>query len=162
MKKLPLIFICLGLLFVSANFAQKTTSAKTKKSVSAKKKTQTATKRKEKFACDLPAVVNSVELSQTEVILNCSLGDNSCSNDRIIKVRTNATTLGDEKFVYQVSAGKIIGEGENVEWDLTDVKPGTYTITAGISQYLPDWGWSVFGETKTQVITIKECPDCKE
>jgi hypothetical protein len=162
MKKLPLLLICIGLLFVSVTFSQKKTSGKTKNTASAKKKSRPAPKKEDDFACQLPAMVNSINLSQTEIILSCPSDDNSCSSNKIIKVRTSAMTLGDDKFVYHITAGKIIGEGENVEWDLTDVKPGTYAITAGISQYRPVWGWQVLGETKTQVVTIKEYADSKK
>ncbi len=162
MKKLPYILICLGLLFVSVDFAQNQNPKKTKSVSSTKKKTEAKPKKEEDFVCQLPAIVNSIELSQTEIILNCPAGEDSCSSNKIIKVRTSAMTLGDDKFVYHVSAGKIIGEGANVEWDLSDVNSGTHTITAGISQYHPAFGWSVFGETKTQVVTIKDCPECKE
>lgn len=162
MKKLPYILICLGVLFVSADFAQKQTPKKTKNVNAAKKKAQPVPKEEETFSCHLPASVNSVELSQKEIILNCPPDDNSCLSNKIVKVRTSAITLGDDKFVYHVSAGKIIGEGKNVEWDLSDVEPGTYTITAGISQYHPGFGWQVFGETKTQVVTIKEYADSKK
>lgn len=161
MKKLPYILICLGLLFVSVNFAQKQIPKKSKSVSSAKKKTRPAPKKEVGFVCQLPASVNSIELSQSEVILNCPLDDNSCKSNKIIKVTTIAIDSGEMKYVYYVSAGKIIGAGSDVEWDLTDIKPGTYAITAGISQPYAD-GWSVFGETKTQIVTIKECPDCKE
>ncbi len=61
------------------------------------------------------------------------------------------------KYVYVVSAGKIIGKGADVEWDLSDAKPGSYTITAGISQPIFDGTrWEVLGRTRTKVLVIKE------
>jgi hypothetical protein len=33
-------------------------------------------------------------------------------------------------YEYSISAGKIIGSGANVVWDLSGVKPGIYTMRA--------------------------------
>ena len=144
MKKLLNIIICLFVLFVSVNFAQKQTekqkqsktsiSKKVKTSKSAKKKPRMTQENEENFVCQLPASVVGVELSQTEIILNCPASDESCSNNKIIEVKTVAVDNGDNKYVYTVSAGKIIGEGANVEWDLSDIKPGSYTITAKVKK----------------------------
>lgn len=61
-------------------------------------------------------------------------------------------------YNYTVSAGKIIGRGANVMWDLKGVGPGTYTITAGV-----DNGCGVCGETKTETVIVREpyCPQEK-
>jgi hypothetical protein len=66
------------------------------------------------------------------------------------------------KYIHTVSAGRILGEGANVIWDLSDAKPGTYTITAGISKHIFNGTrWEVVGKTQTYTVTVKECPDCK-
>ena len=174
MKKLLNIIICLCILFLSASFAQNqiakqtktktSVSKKAKKVNSAKKKTKIKQEEEPNFVCQLPINVIALELSQTEIILNCPASDQTCSNNKIIKVETVAVDPEgvEQKYVYTVSAGKIIGEGWNVEWDLSDAKPGTYVITAGISY--PGLGgtvWQVWGQTKTKVVLVKECPDCK-
>ena len=170
MKKLLNITFCVCILFVSVNFAQKQAVKQTKSKTfvskkakninSAKKKTQTGQQEKPNFVCELPHSVHDVELSQTEIVLNCPASDESCPNNKIIEVKTIAVDSGDGRmnYVYTISAGKIIGEGANVKWDLSDAKPGNYTITAGISQ--PVWG--VLGQTKTKVVIVKECPDCQK
>lgn len=52
--------------------------------------------------------------------------------------------------VYYVSAGKIVGEGPKVIWNLKGVAPGTYTITAGV-----DDGCGICGKTITKEVVIK-------
>lgn len=51
---------------------------------------------------------------------------------------------------YIVSAGKIVGDGAEVVWDLKGVKAGSYTITAGV-----DDGCAFCGQTKTKTVVIK-------
>ena len=46
----------------------------------------------------------------------------------------------------------IVGSGANVTWDLSGVRPGTYTITVGA-----DNGCGVCGTTKTETITVRDC-----
>ncbi len=59
-------------------------------------------------------------------------------------------------YNYTVSGGRIVGQGANVTWDLSGVKPGKYSITAGI-----DNGCGVCGTTKTETVVVKEFADCK-
>jgi hypothetical protein len=58
-------------------------------------------------------------------------------------------------YSYTVTGGKIEGQGVNVTWNLSGVKPGTYTITAGV-----DDGCGVCGKTITRFVTIRECATC--
>ncbi len=163
MKKLPNIIFCLCLLFVSVSFTQELPTEQTKSENSTNEEIveidlsdeETLDEEEdENFVCDLPPNVTALKLSHKEISLNCPASDESCSYKKIIEVKTVAVDREDieEKYVYTVSAGKIIGEGANVEWDLSDVKPGSYTITAGIS--IPVWG--VLGQTQTKMVIIKE------
>jgi hypothetical protein len=52
-------------------------------------------------------------------------------------------------YNYSVSAGRIIGNGAKVIWDLKGVSPGTYSITVGV-----DDGAGIVGMTKTKAIII--------
>lgn len=172
MKKMLNIAICLFLLLVSTNFAQKQIAKQTKNksfvnkkteiSKAGKKKVRFSQKKKAEFFCQLPASVTTIKLSQSEIVLDCPPTLENCPNNKIIKVIVTAIDTGNEKYVYNISAGKIIGEGANVEWDLTDVKPGTYTITTGISQLYSGFGWQVYGETKTKIVKIKDYADYEE
>ena len=58
-------------------------------------------------------------------------------------------------YNYYVPAGKIVGQGAKVVWDLSGVKPGIYKITAGV-----DDGCGVCGRYLSKIITVKSCPDC--
>ena len=74
-----------------------------------------------------------------------------------VNVATSASDAENDTLVYNytVSGGRIVGSGANVSWDLSGVRPGTYTVTAGV-----DDGCGICGETKTSTIEVKDCPDC--
>lgn len=152
MKKIIFLFMCLCL-FTTADLAQsrKVKSTKTKR-----------TKKTVNFVCQLPSSVIGITLNKNE-ITKCSPSNSTCSEETMqIEIRTVAMAGDSDKFVYTVSDGKIIGEGADVIWDLSDVKPGSYTISAGISQpVFNDERWMVLGKVQTKTVTVKECPDCK-
>lgn len=109
------------------------------------------------------ANVDSVTLSSTEIVLPCPEGTvlregARCPEGSTITVGTRASSTDPTDVLtynYTVSGGRIVGSGANVTWDLSGVRPGTYTITAGA-----DNGCGVCGTTKTETITVRECPDC--
>lgn len=110
---------------------------------------------------NVPANVTAVDISDTEVNLGCPPGTtpgSGCNESTSVSVRTSATDQENDTLVYNytVSGGRIVGQGANVNWDLSGVRPGTYTITAGV-----DDGCGVCGKTETKTITVKECTDCK-
>ena len=119
--------------------------------------------KRQKEIINIPAVVNSITVSETEVWLPCAPGFRSesgkCSDEMNVNVTTNATDAENDVLTYNytVSGGRVVGSGANVTWDLSGVRPGTYTITAGV-----DDGCGICGETKTQTIEVKECNDCVE
>ena len=99
----------------------------------------------------IPTLIDGITLSASAIKVSCSAINSSanknCSNDsRIISVSTAINESDNNLSIYYtVSAGKIIGTGKDVMWDLSDVKPGKYTITAGV-----DDGCGICGEqTKT-------------
>ena len=94
-----------------------------------------------------PPVINTINLSQSEIFIN---GENAETG---ISVRVNATDPENDPLTYnyEVSAGKIVGVGYQVIWDLSGVSPGTYTITAAI-----DDGCGVCATPKTATVVIKE------
>ncbi|MGB7209873.1 MAG: hypothetical protein WBD27_14525 [Pyrinomonadaceae bacterium] len=53
-------------------------------------------------------------------------------------------------YNYRVSAGQIIGVGRSVLWDLTEVAPGTYKLTAGV-----DDGCGICGKYIIRTVVIK-------
>lgn len=152
------ILFSTSVIFVNGQTKQKSSNEEeTKKTSSSQKKSRRQQKNKTNFVCQLPASVITLDLSQTEIILSCPTTDENCTNNKIIKVTTTTVDIEDIKYVYKVSGGKIIGEGAYVEWDLSDAKPGTYTITAGISQPIfKGERWEVLGRIKTNTVVVKE------
>lgn len=106
-----------------------------------------------------PSDVTAVDLDQSEVVLPCPPGTKSdtCRDDSSIAVRTSATNPANDTLTYNytVSGGRIVGQGANVNWDLSGLRPGTYTITAAA-----DNGCGFCGKTQTKTITVRDCPDC--
>ena len=106
-----------------------------------------------------PASVESVSFDKSEAFIPCpwSINDFCARDQRKIKV----TTVGKDKendvltYIYEVSGGRIMGQGTNVVWDFTGVSPGTYTIKA----YADD-GSANFGKTVTKTIDLKMCEHC--
>lgn len=111
--------------------------------------------------CPPPASVKSLTLSRTEVFSSCSADGKSCSDNerQTIEIFTEGVDPENDVLLYHymVSGGKIIGQGAKVVWDLSGVKPGTYTITAGV-----DDGCGVCGTTETKQVTMRECPNCNQ
>jgi hypothetical protein len=106
---------------------------------------------------DYYADVVNIVLSQPEINADCAqLNSPQKTNSKKILVSTTANDPENDAltYYYTVSGGKIVGQGANVVWDLTGVKPGTYSITAGV-----DNGCGICGHTKTKEVVVKECPN---
>jgi len=109
-----------------------------------------------------PANVEAVDLSDSEIVLGCPPGfkpdgNGTCDESQSVGVKTTAKDPENDTLIYNytVSGGRIVGQGPNVNWDLSGVKPGTYTVTAGV-----DDGCGVCGKTQTKTVTVKECTNC--
>lgn len=105
------------------------------------------------------ANVTKVTLNRTEITSSCEANSNVCNEIKAIEVFTEAFDKENDLLVYSytVSGGRIVGTGAKVIWDLTGVRPGDYTITAGV-----DDGCGICGDTKTMTVKVIECSDCKE
>ncbi len=106
--------------------------------------------------------VANLTLNRTEIISDCFSVDDTknknCShNVKQIAIFTKAIAPGNDVLLYnyQITGGKVIGQGANVVWDLSDVKPGTYSITAAV-----DDGCGLCGKSITKTVIVKECPSC--
>lgn len=149
--KILFLILCLCIAFVSVDFGQNTPKGqKTKKSKAARKASNDV-------IVD-PANVSGLRLSHSRISTNCSTDDNSCSAKTQVEVSTLAPEVEASMYVYKISGGKIVGLGANVIWDLTGVKPGEYTITAGVDSGTRR---GVLGQTETKRVHILDCPDCK-
>jgi hypothetical protein len=107
-----------------------------------------------------PADVTGLDVADTEVVLGCDPPNTpgpGCAESTSVGVKASATDPENDTLVYNytVSGGRIVGQGANVNWDLSGVRPGTYTITAGV-----DDGCGVCGKTQTKTITVKQCESC--
>ena len=107
------------------------------------------------------ANVTGVTVSDTTITLPCRPGTvpragTACADNQTVTVATTAVDPENDilTYNYTVSGGRIVGTGANVQWDLSNLTPGTYTITAGV-----DDGCGLCGRTETRTITIAEC-DC--
>ena len=110
------------------------------------------------YDSNYPANVTDVRLDKTEIIADCNLinpkNNKNCSNDnREIKVSVVAVDAENDvlTYIYKVSGGKIIGQGADVVWDLSEVKAGIYAIMAAV-----DDGCGLCGKYITKTVTIKE------
>jgi hypothetical protein len=108
-----------------------------------------------------PAVINSIDVSEKTITKPCAPGFQpregvECRDDQTVSVRTNASDPEGDVITYNytVSGGRIVGQGENVTWDLSGVNNGTYTITVAV-----DDGCGVCSETKTETVEVVDC-DC--
>jgi len=105
------------------------------------------------------ANVTNLEVSELRITTPCGPGTRpaegaNCSDDMSTNVVTTAVDPENDVLTYNytVSGGRIVGQGANVQWDLTGVAPGTYTITAGV-----DDGCGVCGQTQTRTVTVEAC-----
>ncbi len=100
------------------------------------------------------ANVTDLVLSQTEITTNCLTNSSPCENgSQTIEITTIAVDPENDVLAYNytLTAGRIIGQGAKVIWDLSGVKPGTYTITAGV-----DDGCGICGKTITKTVKVSE------
>ena len=102
-----------------------------------------------------PPSVTRLDLGHTEISSECAGSGNGCSDKRVVGVRTVPVKWnGPHRYVYTVTAGKIVGDGAQVKWDLSDVKPGKYAITVGITIPYAD-RWGVLGATETREVVVR-------
>jgi hypothetical protein len=136
------LIICFCIAFVSVDFGQ--SASKPRKTKSSKPAAKTPVRHVSggrEIACYV-ATVNDLTLSLYEV---------SWDSAKTINVTTDAVDHDGDvlTYRYEVSAGTIIGKGHRVDWDLTGVRPGTYTITAAV-----DDGCAFCGLTKTRTVRV--------
>jgi hypothetical protein len=111
---------------------------------------------------NLPPNVTNLTLSSSTITLPCPEGSISksggCNDTTSVTVNTTAVDPEGDVLTYNytASAGRVVGTGATVSWDLSGVAPGSYTITAGV-----DDGCGICGKTMTQTVNIVTCPDCE-
>jgi len=110
---------------------------------------------------DYPHLANVtwLSLSHSEISSSCTPKNAECSDDSKITVQTTTYDFNSpHEILYYVTAGQVVGEGPVVEWDLSGVNPGKYTITAAVSTpaFLSDASsyWDVYGKTETKFVVV--------
>src|SRR4051812_16466923 len=80
------------------------------------------------------STIQSIKLDETTLVLPCPSGIIHCgpyepSQSFMIGVHLLiANTSKKTRFRYVVTRGKIVGEGRDVHWDLSNTPPGSYRI----------------------------------
>lgn len=98
-----------------------------------------------------PPDVTALDLSRSE-ITTCNSPGKNCAKNKISVSTTIKNYMSDTVFYdYRITGGKIIGTGEKVVWDLSEVKAGTYKITA-----IADNGSGPTGKWITKSVVVKE------
>lgn len=108
------------------------------------------------------ANVTNLTVSDTTITGGCQPGfvpapGATCNDATTVSVTTTAVDPENDVLTYNytVSGGRIVGTGANVQWDLSGLQPGTYTITAGV-----DDGCGLCGQTQTRTVTVENC-ECR-
>jgi hypothetical protein len=101
-----------------------------------------------------------LEASAQKIILPCGGGaaPQSCTPSESRQVRLQALASdadGDTlRYSYSATGGRIGGEGPNVTWDLTGLRPGGYTATAEVDDTC---GCVAFYSVR---VTVASCDGC--
>ena len=105
-----------------------------------------------------------VEFDRTEVVIPCPREwfpkdpDDPCRADfKPIKVHTVVENPYKQPFIlkYEVSGGLIVGQGENVHWNLEGVRPGKYDLSVSL-----DYGRGYSAPVKSETAELKETCCC--
>lgn len=113
----------------------------------------------------LPPSIRSVQISPSAIVRPCSSGTKSeacptTSNQVQVRGDADRPDDADVSITWEVTAGRVIGEGEKVIWDLSGVAKGTYTITACAQYSFAGWT-SKDTPCGSATLTISDCTDCK-
>ena len=104
--------------------------------------------------------VEDVGLDKETLLTICPMGDfpHSYCNKESVTAKLKTVTRGaleGAEFCYITSAGQIVGTGSEVLWNLSDVGPGTYSVTVGIG-----FGGVIRGKILTKTVKLLGCPAC--
>lgn len=106
-------------------------------------------------------IIVSVGASPSSLLTPCPPGTSSesCtpSSSMEVQLMVNATDADNDTLLYtwSVTGGRTSGEGRQISWDLSGVRPGTYTATVEVNdgnQHM------VTGST---TVTVAECTGCR-
>jgi len=117
--------------------------------------TSEAFQKKDRNRSQAPLVPPVVVLeSDTAYITLCPGSDSPPISQVQLRAATRNFTTGTVRYTYSTTGGRIVGGGANVSWDLSGVRPGTYTATVEADNGL---GRECVAFASTRII-INECP----
>lgn len=112
-----------------------------------------------------PADVKNVVLSRKIVLIPCPYimrkREGGVCPDRDADMNVEVTVAAEDRendalvYRYEVSGGRIIGQGPVVIWDLMRNQPGTYTIKVSA-----DDGSGARGKSLTRTVKVDGCDGC--
>ena len=112
---------------------------------------------------ELPADVTGVRLTTNKIVLPCKPGfvpaeGVSCPDGTTIGIGTSVNNPGNKTLVYQhtVTGGRIVGQGGDVTWDLSGVRPGTYTITTALTTDAVSAEKQLLKPLKSLIVSVKK------
>lgn len=102
--------------------------------------------------------VDQIVFDKDSVTTFCPWNRYSCTKDEAkikVSVISGERLESDQSYYYVPSAGRIIGTGSNVIWDLGDVEPGSYSLSVakGKDNVVSD-------NLMTGTVTVIGCPVC--
>ncbi|MGI8654026.1 MAG: hypothetical protein ACR2LC_02265 [Pyrinomonadaceae bacterium] len=101
-----------------------------------------------------PPVVNSFTANPSSVVVCPRDPSQATPANSQVQLTTSASDPDGDTllYTYSVTGGRIVGEGPNVNWDLSGVQPGTYTSTVEVDD---GCGCVAFSST---TVNVTECP----
>ena len=106
--------------------------------------------------------VRAVTFDEERLVRPCPPGrrpfeGQTVSKDAILSISTTAFDAENDvlTFAYSVSGGSIVGRGSRVDWDLSEVPEGTYTVVVSV-----DDGSGPLGKTMMKQIAVEDCAGC--
>jgi len=109
---------------------------------------------KQSIPNDFPTGPIALRLDDQELVAACppekKIRHVRSSPDMIVEAQVESLKpLRGSRIRYEVAAGQILGNGNRVQWDLSNIPPGTYKISAG------EWfDGKQYGETVSQTVNI--------
>ncbi len=105
--------------------------------------------------------IDTITLNKTHITTGCQNKDSSLKsgleNAQMVEATIHAADPDGDSilYYYQITAGKIIGSGTRVIWDLSGVSPGTYQI-----KVCADDGCGLCEKPVVMEINVVERTDC--
>jgi len=101
-----------------------------------------------------------IEIDKDTAYLWCPINTvyNPCPKNAVkfkVRVVRMKNGLAPGKYKYKVTAGKIIGNGSEVVWDLTKQWIGSYAITVFVTEPNTKLRTAV-----SKIVDVEECPEC--